>query len=50
MLIEILISNPSQLHFRQEVFYGDLQILYCDLGDIYTPTPQIKEDIKLKKG
>jgi hypothetical protein len=43
--IEILIANPSKLHFGQEVLYGDLQRLYYDLGDMHTLTPQINEDI-----
>jgi hypothetical protein len=45
-LIEVLIANPSKLHFGQEVLCGDLQILYSDLGDMHTLTPQINEDIE----
>jgi hypothetical protein len=47
--IEILIANPSKIHFGQEVLHGDLQILYYDLGDRYTLTPKIKEDIEFQK-
>jgi hypothetical protein len=49
-LIEILIGNPSKLHFAQEVLYGDLQRLSYDLGDMDTLTPQIKEDIEFQRG
>jgi hypothetical protein len=38
-LIEILIGNPSKLHFAQEVLYGDLQRLGYDLGDMDILTP-----------
>jgi hypothetical protein len=47
-LIEILISNPSKLHFGQEVLHGDLQRLDYDLGDMHTLNPHIKEDIDLQ--
>jgi hypothetical protein len=49
-LIEILIANQSKLHFRQEVFHGDLQRLYYDLGDMHTITLKIKEDIEFQRG
>jgi hypothetical protein len=49
-LIKILIANPSNLHFGQEVLYGDIKRLYCDLGDRYTLTLNIKEDIKFQRG
>ncbi len=49
-LLEILIANPSKLHFGQEVIHGDLQGLYYDLGDLDTLTPQIKDDIEFQKG
>jgi hypothetical protein len=49
-LIEILVANPSKLHFVQEVIYGDLQRLDYDIGDMDTLTPQIKEDIKFQRG
>jgi hypothetical protein len=49
-LLETLIANPSKLHFGQEVFHGDLQGLYYDLGDMYTFTPKIKEDIEFQRG
>jgi hypothetical protein len=45
-LIEILIPNPSMLHFGQEVLHGDLQRLYYDLGDRHTTYPNIKEDME----
>jgi hypothetical protein len=45
-LIEILIANPSNLHFGQGVLLCDLQELYYDLDDLHTLTPQIKEDIE----
>ncbi len=45
-LIEILIANPSKLHFGQEVLHGDLQRLYYDLGDRHTPYPNIEEDMQ----
>jgi hypothetical protein len=45
-LIEILVPNPSKIHFGQEVLHGDLQRLCYDLGDMDTLTPQIKEDIE----
>jgi hypothetical protein len=49
-LIEILIVNPSKLHFEQEVIHGDLQRLDYDLGDMHTLTPKINEDIEFQKG
>jgi hypothetical protein len=49
-LIEILISNPLKLHFRQEVLHGDLQRFYYDLGDMHALTPQIKEYIEFQRG
>jgi hypothetical protein len=48
MLIAILITNPSNLQFGQEVFHGDCQGLDYDLGDLDTLTPQIKEDIEFQ--
>jgi hypothetical protein len=48
MLIAILITNPSNLQFGQEVFHCDLQGLDYDLGDLDTLTPQIKEDIEFQ--
>jgi hypothetical protein len=49
-LIEILIANPSKLHFGQKVLHGDLQRLGYDLDDIHTLTLKIKEDIKFQRG
>jgi hypothetical protein len=49
-LIEILIANPSKLHFEQEVIHGDLHRLDYDLGDMHTLTPKINEDIEFQKG
>jgi hypothetical protein len=48
--IEILIANPSKLHFGQEVLHGDLQRLDYDLDDMHKLTPQIKEDIEFQRG
>jgi hypothetical protein len=45
-LIEILIPNPSMLHFGQEVLHGNLQRLYYGLGDRHTPYPNIEEDME----
>jgi hypothetical protein len=45
-LIEILIPNPSILHFGQEVLHGNLQRLYYGLGDRHTPYPNIEEDME----
>jgi hypothetical protein len=45
-LIEILTPNAPELHFGQGLLQGDLQRLDYDLGDRYTLTPKIKEDIK----
>jgi hypothetical protein len=49
-LIEILIANSSKFYFRQEVFHGDLQRLYYDLGDMNTLNLKIKEDIEFQIG
>jgi hypothetical protein len=49
-LIEILIANPSKLHFGQEVLHDDLQRLYYGLGDMNILTIKIKEDIEFQKG
>jgi hypothetical protein len=46
-LIEILIANPSKLHFRQKVIHGDLKRLDYDLDDMHTLNLKIKEDIEL---
>jgi hypothetical protein len=48
-LLEILIANPSKLHFGQEVLYCDLQGLDYDLGDLHTPYPNIEEDVEFTK-
>jgi hypothetical protein len=48
-LIEILIANPSRLHFGQEVLYGDLQRLDYVLGDMHTICPKIEEDMEFTK-
>jgi hypothetical protein len=45
-LIEILIPNPSMLHFRQEVLHDDLKRLYSGLGDRHTPYLNIEEDME----
>jgi hypothetical protein len=49
-LIEILAPNAPELHFGQRLLYGDLQRLYYNLGDRYTLTLKIKEDIKFPRG
>jgi hypothetical protein len=49
-LVEILIANPSKLHFGQKVLHYDLQGLDYDLGDIHIINPQIKEDIEFQRG
>jgi hypothetical protein len=48
--IEILIPNAPELHFGQGLLHGDLQRLDYDLGDRYTLTPKIKEDIEFQMG
>jgi hypothetical protein len=45
-LIEILIGNPSKLHFGSEVLQCDLQGLDYELGDMHTPYPNIEEDME----
>jgi hypothetical protein len=47
-LIEILITNSSKLHFKQEVIHGDLQRWYYDLDNINVLTLKIKEDIEFQ--
>jgi hypothetical protein len=49
-LLEILIRNAPDLHFGQGLLHGDLQRSYYDLGDRYTLTPKIKEDIEFQSG
>jgi hypothetical protein len=49
-LIEILSPNAPELHFGQGLLYGDLQRLDYDLGDRYTLTPNINEDIEFQRG
>jgi hypothetical protein len=49
-LIEILISNAPELHFGQGLLHGDLQTLDYYMGDIYTLTTKIKEDIEFQIG
>jgi hypothetical protein len=44
-LIKILTPNSPELHFRQGLLHGYLQIFYYDTGYRYTLTPKIKEDI-----
>jgi hypothetical protein len=44
--IEIVIPNAVELHFGQGLLHHDLQRLDYDLGDWYTLTPKIKEDIE----
>jgi hypothetical protein len=49
-LIEILIANPSKLHFDQQVLHGDLQRLDYHLGDMHILTLMIKEHIQFQRG
>jgi hypothetical protein len=49
-LIEIIISNAPELHFEQGLLHDRLQRLEYDLGDMYTLTPKIKEDIEFQRG
>jgi hypothetical protein len=49
-LIEIIILNASELYFGQGLPHGDLQRLDYDLGDRYTLTPKIKEDVEFQRG
>jgi hypothetical protein len=48
-LIEILIPNALELHFEQGLLHGGLQRLEYDMGDMYTLTPKIKEDIEFQR-
>jgi hypothetical protein len=50
MLIEILITNLSKLHFGRDGLHSDLQRLEYDLGDMHTLTLKIKEDIEFQIG
>jgi hypothetical protein len=47
-LLETFIPNAPELHFGQGLLHGDLQILDYDLGDWYTLSPKIKEDIEFQ--
>jgi hypothetical protein len=49
-LIEILIPNAPELHFRQGLLHGDIQRLNDDLVDRYILTPMIKKDIEFQRG
>jgi hypothetical protein len=49
-LIEILIPNAPEFHFGQGLLHGDFQRLDYDLGDRYTLTPKMKEDIEFERG
>jgi hypothetical protein len=49
-LIEILIPNAPELHFRQGLLHGDLQGLDYDLDYKYILTLKINEDIEFQKG
>jgi hypothetical protein len=48
-LIENLTPNAPELHFVQGLFHSDLQRLYYYMGDRYTLTPKIKEDIEFQR-
>jgi hypothetical protein len=45
-LIEIFIANEPELYFGQGLLHGYLQGLDYDLGDRYTLTLKIKDDIE----
>jgi hypothetical protein len=45
-LIATIFSNQSELHFRQEVLYGDLKSLHYHLVDIHKLSPKIQKVIK----
>jgi hypothetical protein len=49
-LLEYLIANAPDFHFRQEVFHGYLQGLYYDQGYMHTLTLKIKEDVEFQTG
>jgi hypothetical protein len=49
-LIEILIPNAPELHFRQRLLHGDIQRLNDGLDDRYILTPMIKKDIEFQRG
>jgi hypothetical protein len=49
-LLAHLIANAPEFQLGQEVFHGDLQGLYYDMGEKNTLTPQIKEDIEFQIG
>jgi hypothetical protein len=48
-LIAMLLANPPQLHFGQEVLHGDLQCLHYHLSDMQTQYPKIGEDVEFSK-
>jgi hypothetical protein len=50
MLIEILITNLTKLHFERDGLHSDLQRLEYDLGDMHILTLKIKEDIEFQRG
>jgi hypothetical protein len=49
-LLAHLIAIALEIHFEQEVFHGDLQRSYYDLGYMHTLTLNIKEDIEYQRG
>jgi hypothetical protein len=49
-LIEILTPNAPELHLGQGLHNGDLQRLEYNLGERYTLTPNINEDIEFQRG
>jgi hypothetical protein len=49
-LIEIIIPNAPELHLKQGLLYCDLRRLDYDLGDMYSLTPKINEDIEFQRG
>jgi hypothetical protein len=49
-LIKILIPNAPELHFGQVLLHRNFQRLEYDLGDFYTLTLKVKEDIEFQRG
>jgi hypothetical protein len=48
-LLEILIANPSKLHFGQGLLHVYLERFNYDMGDMNILTLKIKEDIEFQR-
>jgi hypothetical protein len=48
-LLEILITNPSKLHFGQGLLHVYLERFNYDMGDMNILTLKIKEDIEFQR-